>query len=134
MTKNTAASPVVTWAGTLGLLFRLCASSTASRPNSVVNLMMGFIRHRRSILERIADGVADNRGGVKIRSFLPQDDLNDLLGVIPRTAGVGHEDCLEQAEDRHGNQESNEEKRVDARVRQVLKNTTKKILTIPACA
>jgi len=47
------------------------ASSTASRPKSVVNLMIGSWRPTR-YLERIADRVADDRGGVQLRVFLLQ--------------------------------------------------------------
>ena len=41
------------------------AISVASRPNSVVNLMIGFIATERGVLERVAHGVADDRRGVK---------------------------------------------------------------------
>ena len=40
--------------------------------------------------------------GVEVSAFLAQVNFDDLLGVIPRAAGVGHEDGLEQTEERDG--------------------------------
>jgi len=60
-------------------------------------------RHRRSVLERVADRVADDGRGVQRRPLLTHVDLDDLLRVVPRAAGVRHEQRLEQSEecDRH---------------------------------
>ena len=55
------------------------------------------------VLEGIADGVADDGGGMKRGSLLAQFDFDDFFCVIPGAAGVGHEDGLEKAERRHGN-------------------------------
>ena len=44
-----------------------------------------------------------------------QLDFNDFLGVVPRAAGIGHENCLIQAKDSNGNQVTDEEKRFEKR-------------------
>jgi hypothetical protein len=56
-------------------------------------------RDRRGVLEGVADGVADDGGRVQVGALLLQLDLDDLLGVVPGAAGVGHEDGLVQAEE-----------------------------------
>jgi hypothetical protein len=68
--------------------------------------------HRRRVLERIAHRVADHRGVVQRRAFLFQFGFDDLLGVVPRGAGVGHEDCLVEAEDRNRDQVADKEERL----------------------
>ena len=65
------------------------------------------------VLEGIADGVANDRGVVQRRAFLLQFDFDDFLGVVPRAAGVGHEDGLIEAEDGDGDQVADEEERLD---------------------
>ena len=45
--------------------------------------------------------------------FCLQLDLDDLLGVVPGAAGVGHEDGLEQAEERDRDQVADEEVRLE---------------------
>ena len=70
-------------------------------------------RHRRSVLERIADRVADDGGVVQRRPFLLQFDFDDFLGVVPGAAGVGHEDGLVETEDRDRDQVADEEERLD---------------------
>src|SRR5215510_6634077 len=52
----------------------------------------GIQRHRTGVLERIPDGIADNRRSVKLGSLCFQFCLHDLLRVVPRAAGVSHED------------------------------------------
>ncbi len=66
------------------------------------------------VLEWIADGVADDGGGVEFGAFLAEFDFNDFFRVVPCAAGVGHEDRLEQAEGGHGDQEADEEEGFDA--------------------
>ena len=46
-------------------------------------------------------------------SLLLHFDFDDLLGVVPGGAGIGHEDCLVKAEDGDGNKIANEEERFD---------------------
>src|SRR5664280_902755 len=41
--------------------------------------------------------------------FHLQIDFNNLLAVIPATAGIGHEDCLVQTEEGNTNQITDEE-------------------------
>jgi len=65
------------------------ASSTASSPKSVVNLMTGFMATDDVSLKGIANRVADDRGVVQRRAFLFEFHFDDLLSVIPRGAGVG---------------------------------------------
>ena len=69
--------------------------------------------HRRGVLEGIADRVADDRGVVQRRALLLQLDLDDLLGVVPSGAGVGHEDGLVKAEDGDGDEVADEEEGLD---------------------
>ena len=75
-------------------------------------------RHRRGVLERVADGVADHGGGVQRRALLLEVDLDHLLGVVPGAAGVGHEDRLVEAEERDRDQVADEEERLEAGERQ----------------
>src|SRR6267143_2723948 len=67
----------------------------------------------RRILKRIAHYVADDCSVVEGRALLLEFDFNDFLGVVPGTAGVGHEDGLVQAEDGDGEEIADEEKRFD---------------------
>ena len=91
------------------------AISSASRPKSVVNLMTGFMRDRRGVLERIAHRVADDGRLVERGALLLQVDLDDLLRVVPCAAGVGHEDGLEEAEEGDADQVADEEVGVEER-------------------
>ena len=93
----------------------LTASSTASRPKSVVNLMIGFIATDEVSLKGSPHGVADDGRVVERRALLLQLDLDDLLGVVPGAAGVGHEDRLEEAEERDRDQVADEEVRLEER-------------------
>src|SRR6185437_13332964 len=65
-----------------------------------------------SILEGIAHGVADHRGGVQFGSLLLQFHFYDLLGIVPGAPGVSHEDGLVEAEGGDGNQVTHEEERL----------------------
>ena len=49
------------------------------------------------------------------RSFLLKFDFDDLLGIVPGCAGVGHEDGLIEAEDGDGDEIADEEERFDER-------------------
>src|SRR5207302_955419 len=57
--------------------------------------------------------VANDRGIVEGCALLLELDFNDLLGVVPSAAGVGHEDGLVQAEDGDGEKVADEEERLD---------------------
>ncbi len=46
---------------------------------------------------------------MKGSSLLPEVHLNNLLGIVPRTAGIGHVDRLEEAKAGNGNQVGHEE-------------------------
>ena len=72
-------------------------------------------RYRRSILERIADGVTDYHCIVQRCAFLFHLDFDDFLRVIPRAAGIGHKDRLIQTKDSDRNQIADEEERLDER-------------------
>src|SRR5215813_12293624 len=48
----------------------------------------------RRVLEWIADRITHDRRRVQRRAFLLELDLDDLLRVVPRAAGVRHEDRL----------------------------------------
>ena len=75
--------------------------------------MIGLSATERRVLERIADRVADDRGGVQLGALRLELGLHDLLRVVPGAAGVGHEDGLVQAEQRDGDQVADEEVRLD---------------------
>src|SRR5262249_57810136 len=75
-------------------------------------------RDRRGVLEGIADGVADDGGGVEVGALLLELDLDDLLRVVPGAAGVGHEDRLIETEDRDRDEVADEEVRLEAGERQ----------------
>src|SRR6266487_6024158 len=65
-------------------------------------------RHRRSVLERIPDRIADYRGVMQRSALLLQFYFDDFLCVVPGAAGVGHEDGLVQTESGDGNEVANE--------------------------
>src|ERR1700728_3584767 len=69
--------------------------------------------NRRSVLEGVADGVADYGGVVQWSSLLLHFNFDDLLSIVPGSAGVGHENCLVKAEDSDGNEVADEEERFD---------------------
>ena len=101
----------------------------------MVNLMTGFSATDEVSLNGIADGVADDGGGVQRRALLLQLDLDDLLRVVPGAAGVGHEDRLVQPEERDRDQVADEEVRLEERRRPACeKNTVRKMLNMPFCA
>ena len=75
-------------------------------------------RNRRGIFEGVADGVADNGGFMQRSVFHLQIDFNNLLAVIPATAGIGHEDRLEEAEEGDTDQVADEEVGVEEGQRQ----------------
>ncbi len=51
-------------------------------------------------------------------ALLAEVHFDDFLGVVPRASGVGHEDGLEQTEERDANQVTDEEIRVEERQRE----------------
>ncbi len=55
---------------------------------------------------------------MQLGSLFLQVDLDELLGVVPGAAGVGHEDRLEQAEQRDRDQVADEEERLEQGERQ----------------
>src|SRR5947209_1749434 len=59
----------------------------------------GVQRDRRSILEGIANGIANDRRIMQSRTLLLQLNFDNLLRVVPRAARVRHEDGLIEAED-----------------------------------
>src|SRR4029078_13353791 len=69
-------------------------------------------RDRRRVLEWIANRVADDSRRVQRRAFLLQLDFDHLLRLIPRAAGVGHEDGLIQTEQRDRDEIADEEVRL----------------------
>jgi hypothetical protein len=80
--------------------------------------MTGFIATDDVSLNGSPTGVAHNRGRVQFGALGLQLGLDDLLGVVPRAAGVGHEDGLEQAEQGDGDQVADEEELLDKGERQ----------------
>src|SRR5882762_542589 len=70
-------------------------------------------RDRRSIFKRITDGIANDGGIVERRALLLHFNFNDFLGVVPGSAGVGHEDGLIEAEDGDGEKIADEEEGFD---------------------
>src|SRR5262249_28381708 len=78
----------------------------------------GIHRHAARVLEWVADGIAHDRGRVKVRALLLQLDLDDLLRVVPGAAGICHKECLEKAEERDRDEVPNKEERIEKRKRQ----------------
>jgi hypothetical protein len=61
-------------------------------------------------------------------------DLDELLGVVPGAAGVGHEDGLVEAEDRDRDQVADEEERLEEGEGQRREEDPRKMLNMPFCA
>ena len=76
--------------------------------------MTGIHGDRGGVLEGIAHRVAHHDRVVQGRALRLQVRLDDLLGVVPGAAGVGHEDGLVEAEDGDGDQVADEEVLVQA--------------------
>ena len=71
------------------------AISTATRFMTLIN---GLIDGAGSVLERVADGVADDRGRVGVGALAAVDAVLDhLLRVVPGATGVGQEDRHQHA-------------------------------------
>ena len=87
------------------------ASSTANRPKSVVNLMTGFRATEDVSLKGSPTVSPITVAACSSRAFLLQFHFDDLLGVVPRAARVGHEDGLVQAEDGNRDQVADKEER-----------------------
>src|SRR5258708_5513787 len=68
-----------------------------------------------SIFEGIAYSVTDHGGVMQRSSLLLHFDFDDLLGVVPGGAGIGHEDGLVEAEDGDRDQVAHEEEWFDER-------------------
>jgi hypothetical protein len=91
--------------------------------------------HRGGVLEGVADGVADDGGRVQRGALLLELDLDDLLGVVPGAAGVGHEERLEEAEEGDRDEVADEEVGTRrTRRRACAKKTSRKMLNMPFCA
>jgi len=71
-------------------------------------------RHRRRVLEGIADDVADHGRIVQRASLLLQLHLHDLLRVVPASAGIRHVDRHVEPEHRDRDQVADKEDRVEA--------------------
>ena len=99
------------------------ASSTASRPNSVVNLMIGFSATDDVSLNGSPTVSPTTVAACSGVPFCLQLDFDDLLRVVPGAAGVGHEDRLVQTEDRDRDQVADEEERLDERERERERRT-----------
>ena len=95
------------------MLFHLHGDLHGQQAEEGGELDDGIHRHGAGVLERVAHGVAHDRGGVQGRAFLFEVHLDNFLGVVPRAAGVGHEDGLKQAEEGDGDQVGDEEVRVE---------------------
>ena len=75
-------------------------SETASKPNSVVNLITGFSATDDVSLNGSPTVSPTDRRRVQRRALHLQLGLDDLLRVVPRAAGVRHEDRLVEPEER----------------------------------
>ena len=74
--------------------------------------------HGTGVLERIANGVANHGRRVKVSALHAHVHFNNLLCVVPRSAGIGHKDGLEETKERDGDQVANEEVGIKERQRQ----------------
>src|SRR5687767_11453121 len=68
---------------------------------------------------------------MQVGAFHLQFRFDNLLRVIPGAAGVGHEDGLEQAEQRNGDQIADEEKRFEKRKRKRREENTEENVEHP---
>ena len=84
----------------------------------MVNLMIGFMATEEVSLNGSPTVSPTTVASCSARALRLQLGLDDLLGVVPGAAGVGHEDGLEQAEQRDRDQVADEEERLDERERQ----------------
>ena len=75
----------------------------------------GIERDRAGVLERIANGVANNACRVKVSALRAHVNFDDLLRVVPCATCVGHEERLIEAEERHRDEVTNEEERIKER-------------------
>ena len=87
----------------------LTANSTASNPNSVVNLITGFIATEDVSLNGSPTVSPTTVAVVQRSSLLLQFHLDDFLRVVPGAAGICHEDRLVQTEDRDRDQVADKE-------------------------
>ena len=72
-----------------------------------ISLMRMFSDGPRRILERIAHRIAHDRSLVAVGALAAEVSLLDhLLGVVPRTARVGHEDRQHEARAQSADQQA----------------------------
>ena len=69
----------------------------------------GVHRHAGRVLEWVADGVAHDGRVVEGGALLLELDLDDLLRVVPGSAGVRHEERLEETEEGDADEVADEE-------------------------
>ena len=79
----------------------------------MVNLMTGLSATEDVSLNGIAHRIADHRRVMQRRAFLLQLHFDNLLGVVPCGARIGHKDRLVEAEDGDRNQVADEEERLE---------------------
>ncbi len=97
------------------------AISVASRSKQGREFDDRVQRNGRRIFEGVADGVADNGGFMQRSVFHLEINFNNLLAVIPATAGIGHEDRLEETEEGNTDQITDKEVGVKEGQRQTHK-------------
>src|SRR2546421_12014599 len=61
-------------------------------------------RYGRCVFEGVTNSVANHRRGMQVGTLLLQLHLDDFLCVVPSAAGIGHEERLEQPEERNSDQ------------------------------
>jgi hypothetical protein len=66
----------------------------------------------RGVLEWITNGIANDASCVQRRALLLELDFDELLGVVPSTTGVCHEESLVEAEESDRNEVADEEERI----------------------
>ena len=72
-------------------------------------LIIGLIAGPGGVLVGVADGVAGDRGRVRLGALAAVlAVLDQLLGVVPRAAAGGHRDRGEEAHDDHADQQAAE--------------------------
>ena len=78
----------------------------ASSETRLMTLIIGLRAGPGGVLERVAHRVADDGRLVGVRAFAAVEPvLDQLLGVVPGAAGVGHEDRQELAREDDAGQE-----------------------------
>ena len=84
------------------------------RRNQRHNRDQGIDRRTSGVLERVANGITDDASLVGIRTLAAAfTGFDELLGVVPETAGVRHEESEDNANDNRAAEETGQTGRTE---------------------